>query len=398
MGGVRVIAIGLALAAWTAAADAKGWVRTWQAVPSDAVEASPDNAAERLSDVTIRMPLRISAGGTTIRLRLSNELSAEPLKVGAVHVAFAAADGSVLAGSDRVVSFAGRGSATIPPYAPLVSDPLPFAVPARTQLLVSIHLPGRVAGVTSHALGMTTATFAPGDQTAAPQLTGPTTMKRYVLSAVDVDGGSATGTIAAFGDSITDGALMTPNTDRRWHDVLAARMDHRGKLPFGIVNAAISGNRLLSTGAGPAALARLDRDVLSIPGVRYLVVLEGVNDLGFNTGRKLPIPTADDLIGAYRQIVTRAHDKGVKVIGATILPYKGAGYYSAEADAVRQQVNAWIRTPGNFDGLIDFDRATADKADPLTMAAAYDSGDHLHPGDAGYRAMAEAIDLRLFRR
>jgi lysophospholipase L1-like esterase len=388
----------LALLASSSLADARGWVRTWQAVPSDTVLADTKEAAERLSDVTIRMPVRISAGGTNIRLRLSNELSSEALALGAVHVALAAPDGSVVAGSDRPVRFAGQPTATLRPYAPLVSDAVTLAVPSGARLLVSIHVPGSLIGVTNHALGVATASFARGDQTAAAQLTAAaSTTKRYVLSGIDVSGGTAEATIATFGDSITDGAFATVDADRRWHDVLAARLARGGKPRFAVANAAISGNRLLSTGAGPAALARLDRDVLAVPGIRYLVVLEGVNDLGFVTRRNLPLPTADDLIGAYRQIIDRSHDRGVKVIGATILPYKGAGYYAPAADRVRQQVNAWIRTPGNFDGVIDFDRATADRTDPLAMAAAYDSGDHLHPGDAGYKAMGEAVDLRLFR-
>jgi lysophospholipase L1-like esterase len=395
---VRNLVAGLAVLGGAASADAAEWVRTWQAVPSETVQADTNQAAERLSDVTIRMPVRISAGGGSLRLRLSNELGGEAMTVGTVHVAIAAADGTVQAGTDRVVTFGGKSGATIPAFAPLVSDTVALPVPARAKLLVSIHLPGKVAGTTIHALGVATAQFAAGDQTAARSITPVgTTTKRYVLSGVDVLGDEATATIAAFGDSITDGANSTDDADRRWHDLLAARLQKAGGLRFGIANAAISGNRLLATGAGPAALARLDRDVLSLPNIRYLVVLEGVNDIGSATRDKRPIPSADTVIGAYRQIIVRAHDKGVRVIGGTILPYKGAGYYGAEADRVRQTVNAWIRTPGNFDGVIDFDRATADKADPLTMAKAYDSGDRLHPGDAGYQAMADAVDLNLFR-
>jgi lysophospholipase L1-like esterase len=395
---VRTLVATAAMLGSAASAQAADWVRTWQAVPSETVQADTNQAAERLSDVTIRMPIRISAGGKSLRLRLSNELGSEAMTVGTVHVAIAAADGTVQAGTDRTVTFGGKSGATIPAYAPLVSDTVALPVPARAKLLVSIHLPGKVAGATIHALGVATAQFAAGDQTGARSITPvATTTKRYVLSGVDVLGDEATATIAAFGDSITDGANSTDDGDRRWHDLLAARLQRAGGLHFGIANAAISGNRLLATGAGPAALARLDRDVLSLPNIRYLVVLEGVNDIGSATRDKRAIPSADTLIGAYRQIITRAHDKGVRVIGGTILPYKGAGYYGAEADRIRQTVNAWIRTPGNFDGVIDFDRATADKADPLTMAKVYDSGDRLHPGDAGYQAMADAVDLDLFR-
>ncbi|WP_294393273.1 SGNH/GDSL hydrolase family protein [uncultured Sphingomonas sp.] len=385
-------------AAAPAGVQAKGWVRTWQAVPAETVSATSDGVASRLSNVTIRMPVRVSAGGTAIRLRLSNELSDTPLPLGPVHVAFAAEDGSVLPGSDRVVTFAGQQSPTIAPFAPLVSDAVALQVPARTRLLVSIHVPGGLSGVSDHPLGVATTRFGSGDQTGATIISGSaSTTKRYVLSGVDVTGGSAVGTIAAFGDSITDGFNATIDADRRWPDVLAARLDRGGKLRFGVINAAISGNRLLLTGAGPAALARFDRDVLSVPGVKYVVILEGVNDIGSATRDGRPLPTPDTVIGAYRQMIERAHDKGVKVIGATILPYKGAGYYGTQGEVVRQAVNAWIRTPGHFDGVADFDRVTADRTDPQTIAAPYDSGDHLHPGDAGYQAMGQSIDLGLFR-
>lgn len=382
----------------SAAASAAPWVRTWEATPVEIPTAWPGHPVVPMADVTFRTTARVSAGGSSLRLRLSNEMTDAPLAIGAVHVALAGPDGAPQPGTDRVVTFAGARSPTIPPFAPLMSDSVALAVPPLSKLVVSIHVPGEATRATIHSLGVETTTIAPGDQTAATTLTGGrTTTQRHILSGIDVAGGPATATIVTLGDSITDGAGSSDDQDRRWPDILAERLKGAGITRFAVANAGISGNRLLQTNAGPAALARLDRDVLAVPGVRYVVVLEGVNDIGWAKNAHLPPPRPEEIILAYRQIVARAHDHGVKVFGATILPYKGAGYWSEEGEAVRQEVNRWIRTPGNFDGMIDLDRAVADKADPLTMAAAYDSGDHLHPKDAGYKAMAEAVDLKLFR-
>ena len=387
------------------------WIRSWEAapmevppprpfpVPKPAADSPPVTPTPPItSDATFRMVTRLSAGGTTLRLRLSNEASATPLRLGAVHVALAGDDGALVAGSDQVVTFEGNSAPVIPAGAPLLSDAVAMKVAPFAHVVVSIYVPGDLTHLTGHPLGVATTRAVPGDQTGATALdAGVSTMMRYILAGIDVSGGAATSTIVTFGDSITDGALSTDNTDHRWPDILAERLRAAGKTSFAVANAGISGNRLLATGTGPAALARFDRDVLSVPGVRYVVVLEGVNDIGSAFRSKGNMPLPKDIIGAYRQMIARAHDRGVKVIGATILPYKGAGYYSEDGDAVRQAVNDWIRAPGHFDGVIDFDRAVADKADPQTMAAAFDSGDKLHPGDAGYKAMAEAVDLALFK-
>lgn len=418
-GGYRVKALklprALALAAACAAlhplaaqaAPGQSWIRSWEAAPLEvslprpapppASQAEPASPPVPLTDLTFRMVARLSAGGSAIRLRLSNEISTEPLRLGAVHVALAGDDGAILAGSDQAVTFEGNAAPVIPAGAPLLSDAVALKVPPLAHVVVSIYVPGGAEHLTGHPLGMATTHIGSGDQTGAPAITGTTATIRYILSGIDVSGSPATSTIVTFGDSITDGALSTVDTDHRWPDILAERLRAAGKTSFAVANAGISGNRLLATGAGPAALARFDRDVLSVPGVRYVVVLEGVNDIGSAARSKANMPLPKDIIGAYRQLIARAHDRGVKVIGATVLPYKGAGYYSEEGDAVRQAVNDWIRAPGHFDGVIDFDHAVADKADPQTMAAAYDSGDKLHPGDAGYKAMAEAVDLALFR-
>lgn len=391
-----LLAASIALASPASAAGS--WVRTWEAPPVDVTTAWPGHPIVPMSDVTFRMVARVSAGGSSIRLRLSNERTDAPMPIGAVHVALAAPDGTPRPGTDRVVTFAGLSAPTIPPFAPLESDPVALAVPPLSKLVVSIHVPGEATWVTVHSLGVSTTQIVPGDQTAATALSGGrTTAERYILSGIDVSGGPATGTIVTLGDSITDGAASTTDQNHRWPDILTERLNHAGIKRFAVANAGISGNRLLLTGAGPAALARFDRDVLSAPGARYLIVLEGVNDIGAAKNSPASAPRAVDVIAAYRQIIARAHAHGIKVYGATILPYKGAGYWSEAGEAIRQTVNSWIRTPGNFDAMIDLDHAVADKADPLTMAATFDSGDHLHPRDAGYKAMAEAIDLKLFR-
>ncbi|MFC3439918.1 SGNH/GDSL hydrolase family protein [Sphingobium rhizovicinum] len=375
---------------------AQHWSRSWMAAPL--VSKTPPEKRPDLSDRTVRQVVRISSGGQRIRLRLSNEMSTQPLLLGAVHVALAGENGETLAGSDHVVTFNRAQGATIPARAPLLSDPIVMEVKPLTRLTISIHLPQGAADATVHAYSAATGWTAPGDQTAAPRLSDATTIgPRIILSGVEVESRKPGATIVTLGDSITDGVRATPDSNRRWPDLLAERLQKAGRKTIGVANAGISANRLLSEGDGYNALARFDSDVLAVPGVSHVVILEGVNDIGSAFAQQRAIPTADDLIGAYRQMIARAHDRGVKVILATILPYKGAGYWSAEGETVRIAVNAWIRTTKESDGMIDLDKAVADPADPARMAKAYDVGDALHPNDDGFRAMAAAVDLALLR-
>lgn len=396
--------IGLALAS---AAHAE-WVTSWGAsaqAPSPARGAFP--ASPSFKDQTLRQVVRLSAGGRAVRLRLSNAYGTAPLTVANVHVDVAGAGGAVQAGTDRPVTFGGAASIIIAPGAEVLSDPAPIDVPALTSLAVSLYLPADTGPCTCHGLAMQTGYVASGDVSAAPVLeqTAPLAGRAF-LSGVDVDAAPPAAAIVAFGDSITDGLGSTADRNRRWPDVLAERLAARGGGAWGVVNEGISGNRLLHDGAGDSALKRFDRDVLGAAGARYLVVFEGVNDLGLASlppemaarfGMTGDPVTADQLIGADKQIIARAHARGLKVYGATIAPYKGAGYWSPAGEAMRAAVNAWIRTGGAFDGVIDFDAVLRDPADPEQMRADYNAGDHLHGSDAGYKAMADSIDLGLFQ-
>lgn len=391
-----LISATLLLALASAPAQAQSWSRSWMAAPlvsRTAPEKRPD-----LSDRTLRQVVRISTGGDRIRLRLSNEMSTRPLLLGAVHVALAGANGETLPGTDRVVTFNQAQGATIPARAPLLSDPIAMPVKPLARIAISIHLPQGAPDATVHSYSAATGWTAPGDQTAATSLTDATTLgPRVIITGVEVENRKPARTIVTLGDSITDGVRATPDSDRRWPDLLAERLQRGGMTLTGVANAGISANRLLSEGDGYNALARFDSDVLAVPGVSHVVILEGVNDLGAAARDQQPMLPPAAIIGAYRQMIARAHDRGVKVILATILPYKGAGYWNAAGEASRVAINDWIRTNREADGYVDLAQAIADPADPARMARAYDVGDALHPNDAGFRVMADAIDLSLFR-
>lgn len=388
----------LALAAGQAQAAAAGhWIASWAASPALPMAAPANNPARgtpTFNNQTITQVVRLSAGGARLRIRLSNEYGPKPLAVGSVRVALIGPDGAAIAGSERAVTFSGASTATIPAGAPMVSDPVALAAKPLARLRVSLYLPADTGGCTCHMTGAELVSVAPGDATQAPPpAKGPADWRAF-LSEVDVEASEPV--IATFGDSITDGSHATDGANHRWPDRLAERLAASGR-PAAVVNTAISGNRMLSDGAiaifGQSALARFDRDVLAVPGVTHVTVLEGVNDLGMGK----PPPAAEALIAGYRQLIARAHARGLKIIGATILPYAGASYFSAAGEAERQKVNAWIRASHEFDGVIDFDAVIRDPAKPDRMKADLQSGDWLHPNDAGYRVMGEAVDLALFR-
>jgi lysophospholipase L1-like esterase len=401
----QTIAI-MAFAATSAQAAPARWIGTWAAPPGLPMAApanNPGRGTPTFDNQTVVQTVRLTAGGQRLRLRLSNEYGAQPLAIGAARVALLDAAGAVVPGSDRAVTFAGGKTASLPPGAPLLSDPVALAASPLARLRVSLYLPSDTHGCTCHVLGVERVQVSPpGDWTdkplPPPAAGAPAPEYRAFLSGVEVETtGPAAPVIVAFGDSITDGARSTTGTNHRWPDRLAERLTETAKgRPVAVVNTGISGNRVLSDGIvpvfGASALSRFDRDVLSIPGATHVVILEGVNDLG---GK--PSPNAAELIAGYRQLIARAHAHGLKIYGATILPYGGAAYYTAPADAERGKINAWIRTSGEFDGVVDLDAAVRDPARPERMRAELQSGDWLHPNDAGYRSMGDAIDLKLFR-
>jgi len=384
--------------------NADRWVGTWGAGPGG--PPLPANT-QTFTDQTVRLIVHTSIGGTRVRIRLSNEFGSVPLRIGAAHVALRGAGADIQPGSDRVLTFSGFPGITIPPGAPVLSDPVDLNVPALSDLAVSLYLPGTVGATTIHGTAsQTNYVSLPGaDFTGAATFpTQRTILSWPFLTEVDVTGGGAA--IVTLGDSITDGTRSTPDTNNRWPDWLARRLQTvRDPIAgvnnvLGVVNRGISGNRLLSNPpegslAGRSIQERFDRDVLATAGVRYMTLMIGINDIG-NSSATSPV-TANDLIAGYRQVIARAHAKGIAVYGATLTPFEGAGYYSPEKEVVRQAVNNWIRSSDEFDGVIDFDRVTRDPSHPARFLPAYDSGDHLHPNDLGYQAMGTAVPLELFR-
>jgi lysophospholipase L1-like esterase len=394
------------------ASEAAGWTASWGAAPLPPGPAvGPFPATPTFSDQTLRQIVRLSAGGSQIRIRFTNEYGTKPLLIGAARVALADAKGAIVPGTDRALSFAGKPSALIPAGSPFLSDPVDFPARSLAYVSISTYLPEDTGPCTCHAVGLQTAYVSDtGNFVAGEFVPKQTNSVRAFISGVAVYSTVPARTVVAFGDSISDGVGSTPDSNRRWPDLLAERLAAQpGHRSMGVVNMGISGNRVLNDGAGQSALTRFDRDVLSLPGVAYVILFEGVNDLGISFGQfqgpmadvfKNLVPqnkaTAEAMIAAYRQLIDRAHGKGLKVFGATILPYEGAVYYSPEGEAVRQQINQWIRSGGAFDAVLDFDAVVRDPDRPTQIALPLQSGDHLHGSDLGYAAIAKSINLALF--
>ena len=353
---------------------------------------------------TLRQIVHSSVGGSRLRVVLSNHYGSEPLAVGAAHVALRDKDAAIKTDTARKLTFSGGASFTIPPGAVAYSDPVDLTVPAAADLAIDLFLPGDTntpSPLTMHTTAVQTNYVSePGNHTGAAKLpTQTTTQNWFVIHRVDVLAPASVGGLVAYGDSITDGTRSTPDTNNRWPDQLVRRMMAQNPpLRMGVMNAAIAGNRVLSDAnfqAGINAQARFDHHVAAQPGATHVIFMEGINDIG--QARENPTPSADDVIAAHKQIIERAHARGLKIYGATLTPFYGAAYYSEVGEAKRQAVNQWIRTSNAYDAVIDFDKVTRDPGDPKKLLAAYDSCDHLHPSDAGYKAMADAIDLALFR-
>jgi lysophospholipase L1-like esterase len=350
---------------------------------------------------TLRQIVHVSIGGERVRVVLSNAFGTVPLVVGAAHVALRVKDAAIDPKSDRALTFGGSPSATIAAGAVVVSDAVSLAVSAFADLAIDAYLPGDTAAspspLTTHAgAQQTNYISADGNHTGEADLPVMTTTQAwFFLARVEVAAPEQVGAIVAFGDSITDGTRSTPNTNSRWPDQLAKRLA-ASNTKMGVLNEGIAGNRVLCDGAGVSALARFDRDVLVQPGATHVVVLESINDIGI--GRNNPSPSAADLIAAHHQLIDRAHSRGLKIFGATLTPFEGAAYATPEGEAKRQAVNEWIRTSKVYDGVIDFDAAVRDPASPAKIQQRFNPGDNLHMNDAGYQAMADAINLGLFTR
>jgi len=384
------------------AADDGRWVASWVAA-QQLTEPHNMPPAPGLSGQTLRQVIQPSLGGRRLRVTLSNAFGDGDLAVDSVHVARSAGLAAIEPSSDRALTFAGGSAAvTIPRGAVMVSDPIPFDVVALANLDVSMHFVSVPAALTGHPGSRTTSFLQAGDVSSAPDLRAPATVDHwYVLSSLDAWADPRAAAIVVLGDSITDGRGSTTNKNDRWPNLLSQRLRANPAMAeLAVLNVGLGGNRLLRDGIGPNALARFDRDVLAVPGARWLVVLEGVNDIGTAVDarkRGEPAATAADVIGAYRQMIVRAHSHGLRVYGATILPFEGfAAYSSPQSEADRQEVNRWIRGGGELDGVIDFDAIARDPAHPSRLREAVDGGDHLHPSAAGYRILADAIDLSLF--
>ena len=412
MKGMTGIAAAAALMLATAPAEAK-WITSWTAAPVNPMAAlGPFPATPGYSNRTFRQTIRLSAGGAALRIRFSNAYGTEPLEIGAARVALLDDAGKEVPGTSRTLRFGGSDKALIEKGAPIVSDTIALGVKPLSRLSISLYLPGNTGPCTCHQTAMEEMDVsAPGDHTAEAFAPESKSASRIAISGVEVDAPKNAQTVVVLGDSISDGVGSSVGKNRRWPDFLAERLARRGGMAWGVANQGISGNRVLQDGLGVSALARLDRDVLAVPGVTTVILFEGINDINlaygtaggpFGAASNAQLPTrkitADDIIAGYRQIVARAHAQGLRIFGATVAPYKGVATWSEAGEAARQKVNTFIRISGLFDAVLDFDKAFRDPADPASIRPGYHMGDHLHGNDTSYQAVADSIDLGLFAK
>jgi lysophospholipase L1-like esterase len=376
------------------------WVGTWATAPV----AQAPSPAVNIDNQTLRQIVHLSMGGEQLRVRVSNAFGTAPLIVGAAHIARRDTGALIVRGSGRPLTFSGNPDIAIPAGAVVISDPVRLDAPALSDLAIDLYLPGDTGATTSPLTLHTSAlqtnyVSAAGDFTGSPAFPVASTRASWLfLTAVEVTARDDAGAIVTLGDSITDGTRSTPDSNRRWPDDLARRLIAQpGQRGMGVLNLGIAGNRVLSDGAGPNAQSRCDRDVLTQTSATHVIVLEAINDIGFENFFPDQAVSAADIIAGHRQLIARAHARGFKIIGATLTPIEGSAYFASVTEAKRQAVNEFIRTSGAYDAVIDFDLVTRDPVQPTRFLPAFDSGDHLHPSDAGYQAMANAIDLRLFR-
>jgi lysophospholipase L1-like esterase len=401
-----------ASASW---AQSQHWVTTWATAqtlvrtppPATATTAAQPLAAppkqasgggRGFNNQTIRMAVRISIGGNRLRVRISNSFGSAPLTLGAAHIALRAKDSEIVAGTDHALSFAGKPACVIGPGVVQYSDPLDMAAQPLSDLSVSLYFPGTTGPPTIHGNALHNTYVQEGDATGAVWMAeARQTTQYYWLAGIDVMAPADAATVVTLGDSITDGSWSTVESNHTWPVLLAARLaSNKATANIGVANAGISGNRVLHDGSGSSALARFDRDVLSQPGVKWVMLLEGINDIGVGTTTPAEPVTADELIAGYQQIIAMAHAHRLKIIGCTLTPYEGANYYNENGEAIRAALNQWIRTSGAYDAVVDFDAATRDAAKPKNFRDGLHPGDHLHPNNAGYEAMANSVDLAIF--
>jgi lysophospholipase L1-like esterase len=376
------------------------WVGTWATAP---VALPNPEGKYGAADTTYREIAHISIGGDSARIILTNEFGLDPLTINSAYIAPRTKGSEIDTANARPLTFGGSTSIVIPPGALAVSDPVALKLAPLSDVAVSFVVPTQpLKQVSHHSFADQTSYTAPGSVAGAKSLEAPTEITDWpFFKGIDVMAKDDSASIVAFGDSITDGAHSTKDANKRWPDLLAQRLQADKKTRnLGVLNEGIGGNRVLHDNTGPSALARFDRDVLAQSSVKYLVILESINDIGHaqDPAKPYDVVTAEDLIQGLSQLAARAHTHGIKVYGATLTPYVGAKYASPAGEAMRQAVNKWIRTSSLLDGFIDFDKATQDMNNPAVFSLLSDSGDHLHPGDAGYKAMSDAIDLKLFTK
>lgn len=382
------------------------WIGSWSA-SQQLVEPANALNPEDLRDATLRQIVHLSLGGREIRVHLSNRFGTTPLHIGSVHIARPVSPDSskIVPDTDNALTFSGSTAVTIPAHADYLSDPVAFSADALSDVAITLHIDAPPNEQTGHPGSRATSYVAHGDLVSATELAGAKTADHwYFIAGIDVAAPLEAEAIVVIGDSITDGHGATTNGNDRWPDVLARRLQNDRSLShLAVLNQGIGGNRLLNDGLGPNALSRFDRDVICQPGVRYLVVLEGINDIGMlehsgEVDRAGHDALVRQMIGAYEQMIALAHTHNIKIIGGTIMPFVGSGYYhpTSASEADRQAVNQWIRDPNHFDAMIDFEKIVRDPDHPDRLLPAFDSGDHLHPSPAGYAAMAQGIPTSLF--
>jgi lysophospholipase L1-like esterase len=375
------------------AASERHWVGTWATGPQ-LTETSNNPPAPGLANNTLRQVVRVSIGGSRLRLRFSNQYGSGPVTLNAVHLARSTGTSSIDTSSGKTLTFSGNGSVTIPTGQIAWSDAFDFALSPLTTVAVTIHFGAVPTNITGHPGSRTTSYINSGNTLTAANFNGSVTTDHwYYVTGIDVRSPMDTRAIVVLGDSITDGRGSTTNGNNRWPDRLAERLQAgESTRNVAVLNLGIGGNTVLSGGLGPTARARFDSDVLGQSGVRYLIVLEGVNDIGYASSAAV----GTNLIAAYQEFIDKSHANDILAYGVPILPFGGSGYYTADHESIRQTVNQWVRTSGEFDAAIDLDAAVRDPGNTVNLLAAYDTGDHLHLNPAGYQAMANAVDLSLF--